>query len=74
MKKQRATISRSNVENLELVSVSVDESHKEQGKHKALKYLLRQKNPTVDLTATSNYDHKSVHTDDYEKMVYQYGT
>ena len=47
-----------------LVSVSVDGSYEDQGKHKAVKSLVPLNNPTVDLTATSNSDHKSVHTND----------
>ena len=43
--------------NFDLVSVSVDGSHEMQGNHKSVRYFFSQKNPTVDLTATYNYDH-----------------
>ena len=42
-------------ENQDLVEVSVDVSQKEQGQKKKL-VLFTPKNPTVDLTATSNDD------------------
>ena len=51
-------MSMTNVENRDLVSVSFDGSHKEQGNHKAVRYLLPQNKPTVDLTTTSNPGHK----------------
>ena len=63
---RRASMSRTNGDNCVLVLVSVDVSRKEQGNHKSVISLLTQKKPTDDLTATSNSDYKSVHTDDDE--------
>ena len=57
---------RTNGEKCDLVTVSVDGSHEERGKYKAVRYLLPQNNPTVDLTSTSNYYHKPVHEYDDE--------
>ena len=34
---------------------------------KVVRYLLPQSNPIVDLSTTSNSDHKFVHTDDDEE-------
>ena len=65
--KRRVTTSRTNRENDDLVSVSVDGSHEDHRKHKAVIYLLSQNKATVDLIKTSNYEHKSVHTDDNEE-------
>ena len=42
--------------NSELVSVSVDVSHEDLGRQKGICFLLAPKNPTVNLTATSNSD------------------
>ena len=56
--KQRASISITNRENRDLFSVFVDGSREEQGNHKAVRYLLPQNKPTVDLTTTSNPGHK----------------
>ena len=53
--------------NCELVSVSVDGSHEDQGQHKEVRSLLPQNNLIVDLTATSNSDHYSVDKDDDEE-------
>ena len=60
-------MSRTKGENRDLVSVSVDGSHEEQGKHTSVISLLPQINPTVYLTATYNSNHKSVHTYDDEE-------
>ena len=49
--KQRTSISITNVENCDLVSLSVDGSHEDKVNHKAVRYLLTQKDPTVVLTA-----------------------
>ena len=38
--------------NCDLVSLSVDGSHEDKVNHKAVRYLLTQKDPTVVLTAT----------------------
>ena len=57
-------MSRTNGENRGLISVSVDGSQEDQVNHKVVRSLLPQNNLTVDLTATSNSEHNSVHTDD----------
>ena len=43
--------------NHDLVSISVDVSHGELGWHKDISFLFSQKNPTVNLTETSYYEH-----------------
>ena len=65
-KKQIPSISRAYGYNCDFVSVSIDGSHLDQGQHKPVISLLPQKNPTVDLTATSNSDHYSLDKD-YDK-------
>ena len=60
-------MSRTNGNNHDFVSVSVDGSQEEQGNHKAFRYLLNQNNPTVYLTATSNSEDNPVHTNDGEE-------
>ena len=57
-------MSRTDVENCDHVSLSVDLSHEEQVQHKQVIYLLTPKKPAVDLSASSNSDHYSVDKDD----------
>ena len=61
-------------ENRDLVSVSVNGSHKEQGQQKYFRPLLPQNNPTVDLTATSNYKKIQWIKMTTKKNIYQHGT
>ena len=56
-KKIRDVMSRRERENSYLVSILVDESHKDQGKEKGNSSLLPPQNPTVNLTATYIYKH-----------------
>ena len=60
-------MSRKNGQNRDIVSVSFDRSHEYQGKQKVVRYLVPQNNTTIDLIATSNYDHKLVNADDKEE-------
>ena len=50
-------MSRYEGENCYLFSVSIDGSNEGQGWHTEVSSLLPQNNPTVDLTAASNYIH-----------------
>ena len=68
--KLRASISRIEGENRDLVLVSVDVSHEELGRHKEVMYLLPQKD-TVYLTDISNYEHYSVDINDDEEDDFQ---
>ena len=62
--KIRLSISRRDEVNHELVFISVDVSHEELGWHKGISFLLEPKTPTVDLTATSNYELFQMDTND----------
>ena len=48
--------------NRDLVSVSIYGSHEELGQHKDISVMLSPRKNTVDLTATSNYEHFPVDT------------
>ena len=56
--KQRTTMNRTNGNNYDLLSVSVDGSHEYQVNNKTVRSLLQPNNPTIYLTATSNSNHK----------------
>ena len=53
--------------NVTLLQYQLMDHTKSGGKYKAVRYLLPQNNPTVDLTSTSNYYHKPVHEYDDEE-------
>ena len=57
--------------NCGLVSVCVYGSHEDLGLHKGISFLFFQNKTTVNLTATSNFEHYSLDTNDDENRNYQ---
>ena len=55
-KKRRLSLSRRDEFNNDLVYISVDGSHEDLGWHKGIYFVVVPKRPTVDLTATSDYE------------------
>ena len=60
--------------NCGLVSVCVDVSHEELGLHKGIRFLFPQNKTIVNLTATSNFEHYSVDTNDDKNINDQLST
>ena len=60
--------------NCGLVSVCVDVSHEELGLHKRIRFLFSQNKTIVNLTATSNFEHYSVYTNDDKNINDQLST
>ena len=60
--------------NCGLVSVCVDVSHEELGLHKGIRFLFSQNKTIVNLTATSNFEHYSVDTNDDKNINDQLST
>ena len=73
-KKRRLSMSRRDEFNSDLVYVSVDGSHRDLGRHKGIYFVVVPKRPTVDLTATSDYDLFLVDTNDEKYQNYQLST
>ena len=71
MKKRRLSMSRRDEFNNDLVYISVDRSHEDLGWHKGIYFVVVPKRPTVDLTATSNYELFLVDTNDEKYLNYQ---